>query len=141
MLITGAPLIIFDFSAATAVSVIDQNRNYIGGMILTGVTTALEALIEKTSLLQRIAVEPPRKIIGSNTAECMKSGAVYGTAASVDGLIDRLEEEIGCGAKRLSLPGLLADKDNSLLSAEKLFWINELLRRDLFLYIIKIGRY
>lgn len=105
----GAPLIIFDFSAATAVSVIDQNKNYIGGMILTGVTTALEALIEKTSLLQRIAVEPPKKIIGSNTSECMKSGAVYGTAASVDGLIDRLEEEIGCKADVVAT-GLLAEK-------------------------------
>lgn len=127
----GAPLIIFDFSAATAVSVIDQNRNYIGGMILTGVTTALEALIEKTSLLQRIAVEPPRKIIGSNTTECMKSGAVYGTAASVDGLIDRLEEEIGCGANVVAT-GLLADKIIPYCR-RKIILDNELLLKGLVL--------
>ncbi|MBQ7046882.1 MAG: type III pantothenate kinase [Oscillospiraceae bacterium] len=91
----GAPLIIFDMGTATTVSVIDENRKYIGGMILTGVATALEALISKTSLLQRVALESPKKLIGSNTADCMKSGAVFGTAASIDGIIDRLEEEIG----------------------------------------------
>lgn len=98
----GAPLIIFDMGTATTVSVIDRNRNYIGGMILTGVTTALEALISKTSLLQSVAMEKPKKIIGSNTADCIKSGAIFGTAAAIDGIIDRLEEEIGCQARTVA---------------------------------------
>ncbi len=103
-----APLIIFDMSTATTVSVIDEIRNYIGGMILTGVETALEALIEKTSLLQRVAVEAPKKIIGSNTVDCMKSGAVFGTAASVDGIIERIESETGQKYKVIAT-GLLAE--------------------------------
>ncbi len=98
----GAPLIIFDMGTATTVSVIDKNKNYIGGMILTGVSTALEALISKTSLLQSVAMETPKKMIGSNTADCIKSGAIFGTAAAIDGIIDRLEEEIGCHAKVVS---------------------------------------
>lgn len=98
----GAPLIIFDMGTATAVSVIDNNRNYIGGMILTGVTTALDALISKTSLLQRVAMEAPKKIIGSNTADCIKSGAIFGTASSIDGIIDRIEEETGFHATAIA---------------------------------------
>lgn len=104
----GAPLIIFDLSTATTVSVIDKNRNYIGGMILTGVTIALEALINKTSLLQHVAVEAPKKIIGSNTADCMKSGAVFGTAAAIDGIIESLENEIGYKTTVVAT-GLLAE--------------------------------
>lgn len=104
----GASLIIFDMSTATTVSVIDKNKNYVGGMILTGVETALEALIEKTSLLQRVAVEAPKKIIGSNTTDCMKSGAVFGTAAAVDGIIERIETETNQKYKAVAT-GLLAE--------------------------------
>lgn len=103
----GASLIIFDMSTATTVSVIDENKNYIGGMILTGVATALEALIDKTSLLQRVAVEAPKRIIGSNTADCMKSGAVFGTASAIDGIIDRIDDETGFKHKIIAT-GLMA---------------------------------
>lgn len=98
----GSPLIIFDMATATTVSVIDKNQNYIGGMILTGVSTAIDALIRKASLLQNVAIEKPKKIIGSNTADCIKSGAIYGTAAAMDGIIDRLEAEIGCKAATIA---------------------------------------
>ena len=104
----GAPLIIFDMNTATTVSVIDKNKNYIGGMILTGVSTALEALISKTSLLQSVAVEKPKKLIGSNTSDCIKSGAIYGTAAAIDGIIDRLEAEVGYKL-RAAATGILSE--------------------------------
>ncbi len=89
------PLIIIDMGTATTVCVINQKRQYIGGMIVPGVRTALDSLVSHTSLLQQIGLEPPRKVIGSNTIDSMKSGMIYGNAAILDGLIDRIEEELG----------------------------------------------
>lgn len=102
----GAPLIIFDLGTATTVSVIDKNKNYIGGMIMPGVNTAQEALTKNASLLHNIAIEPPKKIIGKNTADCMKSGAVYGTASCIDGVISRIEDELGFKASVIATGGL-----------------------------------
>ena len=102
----GSPLIIFDLGTATTVSVIDKNSNYIGGIIMPGVNTAHEALTKNTSLLQNVAIEAPKKIIGKNTADCMKSGAVYGTAASIDGVICRIEKELGYKPKVIATGGL-----------------------------------
>lgn len=89
------PLIIIDMGTATTVCVINQKRQYIGGMIVPGVRTALDSLVSHTSLLQQIGLVPPRKVIGSNTIDSMKSGMIYGNAAILDGLIERIEEELG----------------------------------------------
>ena len=80
-----------DLGTATTISLIDEKKNYAGGMILPGVATALEALTEKTSQLPKISIEQPRKAIGKNTVDCMKSGIIYGSAACIDGMIDRIE--------------------------------------------------
>lgn len=92
----GAPLIIVDMGTATSICVVDKDCNYIGGMIIPGVEISLEALSEKASQLPKISIEPSRKVIGRNTEDGMKSGIICGTAAMIDGLIDRVEEEIGC---------------------------------------------
>lgn len=89
------PLIIFDMGTATTVSVIDENKNYLGGMILPGVNISLNALTARTSQLPKISLDPPKKVIGRNTIDCMKSGILYSTASSLDGIIDRIEEETG----------------------------------------------
>lgn len=89
------PLIIIDMGTATTLSVIDKNRNYIGGVITTGVAVSTEALANRTSQLPRIAFEIPRKVIGSNTVDCMKSGIMYSAACSIDGIVERMEEELG----------------------------------------------
>ena len=89
------PLIIIDMGTATTVCVINQKRQYIGGMIVPGVRTALDSLVSHTSLLQQIGLVPPRKVIGSNTIDSMKSGMIYGNAAILDGLIERIEEDLG----------------------------------------------
>ncbi len=102
----GAPLIIFDLGTATTVDVVDKDKHYIGGMIMPGVNTAQSALTQNTSLLHKVAVEPPKKVIGKNTTDCMKSGAVYGTAASLDGIIDRIEAELGYKADAVATGGL-----------------------------------
>lgn len=100
------PLIVIDMGTATTMIVVDQNRNYIGGMIMPGVQVSLDSLTSRTSQLPRISLEPPRHLIGKNTIECMKSGVLYGNAAMLDGLIDRVEAEIGTEAAVIATGGL-----------------------------------
>lgn len=90
-----APMIIIDMGTATTVSVINQKKEYIGGMIVPGVAISHDALISRTSLLSKIAFEKPKKVIGSNTTDCIKSGMLYGNAGMLDGLIERINEELG----------------------------------------------
>lgn len=90
-----APLAIIDMGTATTISVIDRNRNYIGGMIIPGARISLDALTMRAAKLPQISLEPPGKLIGTETTDCMKSGIIYGQAACLDGMIDRIEEELG----------------------------------------------
>lgn len=103
-LITGAvgalsiykpPIIVVDMGTATTIVALDKDGAYLGGAIIPGVKLSYSALSSGTSLLPNIAIEAPAKCIGSNTVDSMKSGAVYGTAALVDGMIDRMEAELG----------------------------------------------
>ncbi|MBQ5332711.1 MAG: type III pantothenate kinase [Oscillospiraceae bacterium] len=89
------PLIIIDMGTATTLSVIDGKGTYQGGMIVPGLKVSLDSLVNSTSQLPRIALEPPRRIIGKNTVECLRSGVLYGCAAMIDGLIDRINGEMG----------------------------------------------
>ena len=87
-------MLVFDMGTANTVCVIDKNKNYVGGMIYPGIGVALDSLTSSASQLGGISLEAPEHIIGKNTVECMKSGAIYSSAAAIDGLIDRLEEEL-----------------------------------------------
>ena len=89
------PLVIIDMGTATTISVVDDKKHYIGGMIMPGVQISLDALTSRASQLSGISIEEPKKIIGKNTVDCMKSGILYGNAAALDGIIDRIEEELG----------------------------------------------
>ena len=89
-----APMLIFDLGTANTVCVIDKNKNYIGGMIYPGIGVSLESLTAHASQLGGIGLEPPEHIIGKNTVECMKSGTLYSAAAAIDGLVDRLCDEL-----------------------------------------------
>ena len=89
------PLIVIDMGTATTVSVVDEKKNYIGGMILPGVGVSLDALTQRASQLSGIGIEEPKRVIGKNTLECMKSGVLYSSAGALDGIIDRIEEELG----------------------------------------------
>ncbi|MBQ3518994.1 MAG: type III pantothenate kinase [Clostridia bacterium] len=88
------PLIIIDMGTATTVSVIDADKQYIGGMIIPGLAVSHDALISRTSQLSKIAFEKPKKVIGSNTVDCIKSGLLYGNAGMLDGLIERINDEL-----------------------------------------------
>ena len=90
-----APMIIIDMGTATTVSVINSKKEYIGGMIVPGLAISHDALISRTSQLSKIAFETPKKVIGSNTVDCIKSGLLYGNASMLDGLIERINESLG----------------------------------------------
>ncbi len=89
------PAIIIDMGTATTISVVDKNNNHIGGMIIPGIKTSLDSLSSHASQLPPISLEKPRNLIGKNTIDCMNSGIIYGNASMIDGLIDRIKEEIG----------------------------------------------
>ena len=89
------PQIIIDMGTATTVSVIDRGGNYRGGMILPGAVVSSDSLISRTAQLQKVAFEVPKSLIGTNTIDCMKSGILYGNAGALDGLIDRINAELG----------------------------------------------
>ena len=89
------PLILIDMGTATTICVIDSHKNYIGGMILPGIRVSLDSLTSRTSQLPRISLDPPKRLIGKNTIECMKSGVLYGNASCIDGMIDRIEKDLG----------------------------------------------
>ncbi len=91
----GTPVIVLDLGTATTATVIDEKGSFRGGAIMPGVKLSYGALAAGTSLLPDISITPPKKCIATNTVDCMRSGAVFGTAAMIDGLIDRMETELG----------------------------------------------
>ena len=89
------PVIIVDMGTATTLSVVDKSGNYCGGVILPGLKVSLDSLSSKTAQLPFISLETPGKVIGKNTIDCMRSGIIYGNADQIDGIIDRMEAELG----------------------------------------------
>ena len=89
------PMIIIDMGTATTLAAINSKKEYIGGVIMTGMAVSTDALISRTAQLPKIAFEKPKKVIGSNTIDSMKSGIMYSNAGAIDGLIERMENELG----------------------------------------------
>lgn len=89
------PLITIDMGTATTVGVVDETKTFIGGMIVPGVMVSLNALAGGTAQLPHISLDPPEKAIGRNTVDCMRNGIVYHNAAGVDGMIERIEAQLG----------------------------------------------
>ena len=100
------PLILIDMGTATTFTVVDAAGRFRGGAIVPGLRLSMEALSEGTSLLPRVSLEAPEKCIGTNTVASMQSGAIFGTAAMMDGMIDRMEEELGEKASVIATGGL-----------------------------------
>ncbi|MBR5292992.1 MAG: type III pantothenate kinase [Clostridia bacterium] len=89
------PLITIDMGTATTVGVVDETKTFIGGMIVPGVMVSLNALAGGTAQLPHISLDPPKHAIGRNTVECMQNGIIYHNAAGVDGMIERIEAQLG----------------------------------------------
>lgn len=90
-----APMIIIDMGTATTMIVLDKNSAMIGGAIIPGVKISMDALTNRTALLPGLQLDQPKRAIGRNTIDCMRSGLMLGNACMIDGMIDRMEEELG----------------------------------------------
>ena len=100
------PLTLLDLGTATTIEVVGKGNTYLGGCIIPGVRISLEALTSRTAQLPGIRLDKPGKVIGKNTVDCMRSGIMYGTAAMVDGMLDRVEEELGCSTTVVATGGM-----------------------------------
>lgn len=93
--IYGGSALIVDVGTATKMTVVDKNGAFTGTSIIPGIMMGLFALSNETAQLPKISLESPGSIIAKNTVDCMKSGVVYGNACMIDGMIDRIKEEVG----------------------------------------------
>jgi len=90
-----APMIVIDMGTATTMIVLDKNSAMIGGCIMPGVKISMDALTDRTALLPGLQLDQPKRAIGRNTIDCMRSGLMLGAACMIDGMIERMEEELG----------------------------------------------
>ena len=100
------PLTLLDLGTATTIEVVGRGSTYLGGCIIPGVRISLDALTSRTAQLPGIRLDRPKQVIGKNTVDCMRSGIMYGTAAMLDGMLDRVEEELGCATTVVATGGM-----------------------------------
>ncbi|MCM3786516.1 type III pantothenate kinase [Neobacillus mesonae] len=100
------PLVVVDFGTATTFDCIDAEGNYLGGAIVPGIGISTEALYQRASKLPRIELEKPKKVIGRNTVHAMQAGIIFGYAGQVDGIVERIKEEMEAEPKVIATGGL-----------------------------------
>jgi type III pantothenate kinase len=102
----GAPCIVVDFGTATTFNAINGNAEYLGGVITPGIMISTEALFSRTAKLPRVDIKRPGKVIGSSTVSAMQSGLYYGYAGLVDGVLERMIQELGSTPRIVATGGL-----------------------------------
>jgi type III pantothenate kinase len=102
----GGPVIVIDFGTATTFDVVSQKGEYLGGVIAPGVALGAEALFTRTAALPRVEISRPKRVIGKNTVSAMQSGIVFGYVSLVEGLVKRLQEEMGESTRVVATGGL-----------------------------------
>lgn len=100
------PMIVVDMGTATTMVVLDQKGTFIGGAIAPGVKLSVDALTEKTALLPGLQLDRPKRVIGRNTTDCMRSGIMLGNASMIDGMVERMEEELGMKTTVIATGGI-----------------------------------
>ena len=100
------PIIVVDMGTATTMVVLDQDGALIGGSISPGVKISLDALTERTALLPGLQLDQPKRAIGRNTIDCMRSGIMMGNACMIDGMVKRMEAELGQKATVIATGGI-----------------------------------
>lgn len=103
------PIVIIDMGTATKIFAVDQKGNFLGCAIMPGIMIGLSALSDRTSTLPKIGLDAPRDVIGKNSIDSMKSGAVLGTASMIDGMIERFEKVLGQTATVVATGGFSGD--------------------------------
>ena len=101
-----APMLLMDLGTATTIEAVEPDNIYMGGVIIPGVRVSLDALTSRAAQLPGISLDQPKQVIGKNTVDCMRSGMMYGTAAMIDGLVERMEEELGHRCTLIATGGL-----------------------------------
>ena len=102
----GAPLLLVDMGTATTITAIDADGAFVGGCICPGVKISMDALTGRTAQLPGISLDEPQTAIGKNTRDSMRSGIMFGSAAMLDGLLDRMEAELGTPARVIATGGI-----------------------------------
>jgi type III pantothenate kinase len=90
----GAPCIVVDLGTATSFDAVSRKGEWIGGAIAPGIEISVEALGARGAQLRKIELARPRSIIGKNTVECMQAGILYGFAGQIDGVVNRMADEL-----------------------------------------------
>lgn len=100
------PLIVIDMGTATTIVVLDEAGALIGGCICPGVKISMDALTDRTALLPGLQLDQPKRAIGRNTIDCMRSGIMMGNACMLDGMVERMEAELGARATIVATGGI-----------------------------------
>ncbi len=100
------PLILLDMGTATTIEAVGAGGVYLGGCIIPGMRVSLDALTANAAQLPGINLDRPKRVIGKNTEDAMRSGIMYGTAAMIDGMIERMESELDCQATVIATGGM-----------------------------------
>jgi type III pantothenate kinase len=99
------PIIVVALGTATAFAIVSKDKDYIGGVIAPGIGISAEALYTRTAALPRVDLIKPKKAIGSNTVASMQSGLIYGWAGLIEGIVNRIQEELGENATVVATGG------------------------------------
>lgn len=102
----GGPAIVVDFGTSTNLDVVSANGDFLGGALAPGIAISLDALASRAAQLRKVELIRPRSAVGKNTVEALQSGAVYGFAGQVDGLVNKIVEEVGEPAAVVATGGL-----------------------------------
>jgi type III pantothenate kinase len=102
----GGPCIIVDFGTATTFDCISKKGEYMGGVICPGIGISADALFQRTARLPRVEIRKPARVIGSNTVGSLQSGLYYGYLGLVDGILERLVDELGSETQVIATGGL-----------------------------------
>ncbi|MBM4446643.1 MAG: type III pantothenate kinase [Chloroflexi bacterium] len=101
----GGPVIVIDLGTATTFDVVSEEGDYLGGAIAPGIAIATEALFARTAVLPRVELTHPKRAIGRNTVAAMQSGIVFGYAGLIEGIVTRIQQELGGKAKVVATGG------------------------------------
>jgi type III pantothenate kinase len=104
----GGPAIVVDFGTSTNLDVVSEKGEFMGGALAPGIEISIDALAQRAAQLRKVELVTPKSVIGKNTVEALQSGAVFGFAGQVDGLVDRICDELGQNVKAVIATGGLA---------------------------------
>lgn len=104
----GGPAIVVDFGTSTNLDVVSEKGEFLGGALAPGVEISIEALANRAAQLRKVEIIKPKHVIGKNTVEALQSGAIYGFAGQVDGLVNRIKAELGQPVSTVIATGGLA---------------------------------